>query len=61
MPLALAEGSAAALRAHGYEQRVAHLGRCRTRCAPRKVQLIAEFFARIYGTAPAKSSILLAR
>jgi phospholipase/carboxylesterase len=60
VPASLAESSAAALRAHGYEVEWHAWPMPHSVCAE-EVQAAAEFLARIYGTgsAPARSSILL--
>jgi phospholipase/carboxylesterase len=60
VPLALAESSAAALRARGYDVEWHAWPMPHAVCAE-EVQALAEFFARVYGdgAAPARSSILL--
>ena len=60
VPLALAESSAAALRARGYDVEWHAWPMPHAVCAE-EVQALAEFFARVYGDgeAPARSSILL--
>jgi len=61
VPLQLAEASAAALRAQGYEIDWHTYPMPHSVCAE-EVQLVAEFFVRVYGAgraAPARSAILL--
>jgi phospholipase/carboxylesterase len=61
VPLALAEGSAAVLRTHGYEVEWHTWPMPHSVCAE-EVELIARFLGRTYGTgeaAPARSAILL--
>jgi phospholipase/carboxylesterase len=61
VPLALAEGSAAALRTHGYQVEW-HAWPMPHSVCPEEVQLLGEFFVRVYGTGRAetpRSAILL--
>jgi len=61
VPLALAEASAAALRAHGYQVEWHAWPMPHSVCAE-EVQLVAEFFGRVYGAgraAPSRSAIVL--